>query len=77
MLALRHKRKFEPQNVSSALPPIADMCGAARDVRFGPKADICKGRQIAVTQRREDAMKDFNSRLAVPEMSAVSDILPS
>jgi len=53
------------------------MCGAARDVRFGPKADICKGRQIAVTQRREDAMKDFNSRLAVPEMSAVSDILPS
>src|SRR5262245_47985005 len=24
----------------SALPPKADMCGAARDVRFGPKADI-------------------------------------
>jgi hypothetical protein len=23
----------------SALPPKADMCGAARDVRFGPKAD--------------------------------------
>jgi hypothetical protein len=26
--------------VMSALPPKADMCGAARDVRFGPKADI-------------------------------------
>jgi len=25
----------------SALPPIADMCGATRDVRFGPKADSC------------------------------------
>src|SRR5262245_27412572 len=24
----------------SALPPKADMCGAASDVRFGPKADI-------------------------------------
>ena len=26
--------------VMSALPPKADMCGAARDVCFGPKADI-------------------------------------
>src|SRR5262249_39238387 len=25
----------------SALPPRADMCGATRDVHFGPKADIC------------------------------------
>jgi hypothetical protein len=25
----------------SALPPKADMCSAARHVRFGPKADIC------------------------------------
>jgi hypothetical protein len=24
----------------SALPPKADMCGATRDVRFGPIADI-------------------------------------
>jgi hypothetical protein len=24
----------------SALPPRADMCGATRDVRFGPKADM-------------------------------------
>ena len=28
------------QRVMSALPPKADMCGAARDVRFGPIADI-------------------------------------
>ena len=29
-----------PQMVMSALAPIADMCGATSDVRFGPKADI-------------------------------------
>jgi hypothetical protein len=29
-----------PQTVMSALPPKADMCSAAGDVRFGPKADI-------------------------------------
>jgi hypothetical protein len=28
------------QNGMSALPPIADMCGALADVRFGPIADI-------------------------------------
>jgi hypothetical protein len=29
-----------PRKVMSALPPKADMCGATRDVRFGPEADI-------------------------------------
>ena len=29
-----------PQTVMSALPPKADMCGATRDVRFVPIADI-------------------------------------
>ena len=29
-----------PQKVMSALPPKADMCGATRDVRFVPKADM-------------------------------------
>src|SRR5262245_48544078 len=28
------------QTLMSALPPKADMCGATRDVRFGPIADI-------------------------------------
>jgi hypothetical protein len=28
------------KHIMSALPPKADMCGAARDVRFGPIADI-------------------------------------
>jgi hypothetical protein len=40
MSALGQKQTFAPQKAMSALAPKADMCGAARDVRFGPKADI-------------------------------------
>ena len=40
MSALGHKQTFAVQNVMSALPPKADMCGATRHVRFVPKADI-------------------------------------
>src|SRR5262245_16025699 len=38
--ALGQKRTYAVQNVMSALHPKADMCGATRDVRFGPIADI-------------------------------------
>ena len=40
--ALGHKQTFAVQNVMSALPPIADMCGALADVRYVPIADIRK-----------------------------------
>ena len=40
MSALGHKQTFAVQYAMSALPPKADMCGATRDVRYGPKADI-------------------------------------
>jgi hypothetical protein len=36
-----------PQKMS-ALRPKADMCGATRDVRFGPKADIPSMRLMLV-----------------------------
>jgi hypothetical protein len=39
MSAFGQKATCAPQKVMSALPPKADMCGATRDVRFGPKAD--------------------------------------
>src|SRR5262249_37652725 len=42
MSALGHKRTCAVQKGMSALPPKADMCGAARDVRYGPKADIAR-----------------------------------
>jgi hypothetical protein len=40
MSALGQKQTYAVQTVMSALPPKADMCGAIRDVRFGPIADI-------------------------------------
>jgi len=40
MSALGQKQTYAVQNGMSASPPKADMCGATRDVRFGPKADI-------------------------------------
>ena len=43
MSALGQKQTCAAQKVMSALPPKADMCGATRDVRFVPKADIRRG----------------------------------
>ena len=40
MSALGQKQTFAAQDVMSALPPKADMCGALADVRFVPIADI-------------------------------------
>ena len=40
MSALGHKRTFAVQNGMSALPPIADICGALAHVRHVPIADI-------------------------------------
>jgi len=39
-LSPKNSHKKILQIEMSALPPKADMCGAARDVRYGPKADI-------------------------------------
>jgi len=36
MSALGHKQTFAVQIGMSALHPKADMCGATKDVRFGP-----------------------------------------
>jgi hypothetical protein len=40
MSALGHKRTFAPQQAMCALHPKADMCGATRDVCYGPIADM-------------------------------------
>jgi len=40
MSALGQKQTSEHVRAMSALPPKADMCGATRDVCFGPKADM-------------------------------------
>jgi hypothetical protein len=60
MSALGQKRTFALQKVMSALPLKADMCGAARDVRFGPKADICSAKgHVRFTQRTSIGMDHF------------------
>jgi hypothetical protein len=46
MSALGQKQTYAAQKVMSALHPKADTGGAARDVRFGPKADIRSSRRI-------------------------------
>jgi hypothetical protein len=40
LFTLDQKWIFAQRKFMSALPPKADMCGATRDVCFGPKADI-------------------------------------
>jgi hypothetical protein len=40
MSALSQKQTFAVHQPMSAIPPKADMCGATRNVRYGPKADI-------------------------------------
>src|SRR6185437_7491941 len=46
-----------PQMVMSALPPKADVCGANRHVRFGPKADIAPRRYRAATLALADRLQ--------------------
>ena len=51
MSALGQKRTCAVHHLMSALPPKADMCGATRDVRFVPIADMgaCPRSQIFET----------------------------
>ncbi len=59
--ALGQKQTFAPQQVMSALLPKTDMCGAIRDVRYGPKADIASTRS---PYRRERGAMAGSSHLA-------------
>ena len=61
MSALGQKRTFAVQNGMSALPPIADMCGALAYVCFVPKADSCTAANsitIRSPRRRARAVKE-------------------
>ena len=56
MSALGQKQTCAAQKVMSALPPKADMCGATRDVRFVPIADI--GSAIRSPRRHARAVNE-------------------
>jgi hypothetical protein len=64
MSALGQKQTFAPQKVMSALPQKADMCGATRDVRFGPKADSCRSKKIVIRSPRHYC--SFSAQLKKP-----------
>ena len=54
--------------VMSALPPKADSCGATRDVRFGPIADmfkIARGKQKTFDGGVSESQSDVLIRAAV------------
>ena len=68
MSAMGQKRTFAVQKGMSALPLKADMCGAARDVRFGPIADIASSFNHSVgprEQRRRYRQPEFLGSLEV------------
>jgi hypothetical protein len=58
MSALGQKRTYAVQYGMSALPPIADMCAATRDVRFVPIADIVHG-----TDKQKDRLVAVSPKL--------------
>jgi len=55
MSALGQKQTYAMQKGMSALPPKADMCSAARDVRFGPIA-------VAPTRSRRQPLSCTTAR---------------
>src|SRR5262249_5333853 len=50
----RSKADIRAAKGMSALPPKADMCGATRDVRFGPKADMLSHSITSLALARSD-----------------------
>ena len=49
------------QNRMSALPPIADMCDAKRDVRFVPKADISQTKLLIQGHSKTGSQSAFEA----------------
>ena len=70
MSALGQKQTCAAQNAMSALPPKADMCGATRDVRFVPIADIAN-RSVS-WQASLAFTQDLTSRMLAKHSAMVS-----
>jgi len=64
MSAKGQKQTFALQQVMSALPPIADICGATRHVRFVPIADI---KEVGVTKENPGTLPGALSRNIVSQ----------
>ena len=51
MSALGQKQTCAVRNAMSALPPIADMCGATQNVRLVPEADMCSAGLVSAKDK--------------------------
>src|SRR5262252_7857320 len=76
MSALGQKQTFAAQNGMSALHPKADMCGATRDVRFGPEADICAAAKLSYSIT-SSARASSDCGTVSPSAFAVFRLMPS
>src|SRR5262245_17568961 len=65
------KQTFALHQPMSALPPRADMCGATRDVRFGPKADMDLFRIVVVRNGPGDHVPGPPRKVQLPVGSAI------
>jgi hypothetical protein len=62
MSALGQKQTCAVQPGMSALPPKADMCGATRDVRYRPIADISWASSFEPLRREQEVVESLGSR---------------
>jgi len=65
MSALDQNQTFAPQKIMSALPLKADICGATRDVRFGPKADITCRCAVQLSPKLSPSRRNWRIRTEI------------
>src|SRR5262249_27693672 len=69
------KQIFAPQKAMSALPSKADICGATRDVRFGPKADMVRFyAKMTITSKMRTPPR-ITTNAAINRMAAYRSVL--
>jgi len=64
------------QNVMSALPLRADMCGALVNVGYGPKADICTVPLVYLDWPSRLARRISSRAPAIPQPVAMANAVP-
>src|SRR5262245_781156 len=75
MSALGQTQTYAVQTGMSALPPKADMCGATRDVCFGPKADMGHHSMMRSARNRTKGGTERPSVFAALMLSTVSNLV--
>src|SRR5215468_1052749 len=77
MSASGQKQTYAAHNGMSALHPIADMCGAATNVRYGPKADSCSAAKFHFYSITSSARASSDGGTVRPSALAVLRLITS